>query len=77
VDANGVAQQVVDAAFRIHLKLGPGLFESVYEVILASELEKRGLAVLRQHPVPLRYEGLEFESAFRADLMVNELVNGL
>src|SRR4029450_1668658 len=54
--------------------VGPGLLESVYEMILARELAKRGLIVERQRAVPIRYEDLEFELKFRADLMVNDLV---
>ena len=51
-DLNSISGTIVDAAFHIHRTLGPGLLESVYEVILAHELEKRGLKVERQKPVP-------------------------
>ena len=71
---NAVAREIVDAAFRLHSALGPGLFESVYEAILASELEKRNLPVTRQQPVPVVYEGTIFEMGFRADLVVDEKV---
>ena len=71
---NAVAQQIVDVAYRLHSKLGPGLFESIYEAILASELEKRGLQVATQHPVPVVYEGTRFEMGFRVDLMVEDKV---
>ncbi len=54
--------------------LGPGLFEIVYEAILASELEKRNLPVSRQQSVPVVYEGTRFEMGFRADLVVDEKV---
>jgi GxxExxY protein len=67
---NAVATQIVDVAYRLHSTLGPGLFESIYETIMASELEKRGLQVLTQHPIPVVYEGTQFEMGFRADLMV-------
>jgi hypothetical protein len=50
---DAVAKEIVDAAYHIHTTLGPGLFESVYEAVLASELEKRGLHVDRQHPIPI------------------------
>ncbi len=50
---NEVAKQIVDAAYRVHTSLGLGLLESVYEVILAYELEKRGLRTVRQQPVPV------------------------
>ena len=57
VGENAVAQQVVDAAFRVHTRLGPGLLESVYEAALAYELEKRGLRITRQQGIPVVYEG--------------------
>ena len=71
---NEVAKQVVDAAFHVHTSLGPGLLESVYEVVLAYELEKRGLRTLRQQPVPIVYQGTRIEMGFRADLMVEDKV---
>jgi GxxExxY protein len=71
---NEVAKVIVDAAFKIHSTLGPGLLESVYEALLARELENRGLRVLRQHPVPVVYEGLHLREGFRADLIVEGLV---
>jgi GxxExxY protein len=74
ISANEVAREIVDGAFRIHCGLGPGLLESVYEVLLTRELEKKGLAVARQAEIPLRYDGLQFSVAFRADLVVEDLV---
>jgi GxxExxY protein len=74
VTENNVAQHIVDVAYRVHTALGPGLLESVYEIILASELKKRGLPVIRQHPVPISFEGTQFEVGFRADLLVGDLV---
>jgi GxxExxY protein len=71
---NHVSGQIVDAAFKIHSRLGPGLLESVYERILAHELEKRGLKVVRQFPVPIIYEGIRFDEGFRADLVVEDSV---
>ncbi len=71
---NAVAREIVDVAYRVHTVLGPGLFESVYEAVLASELEKRGLHVVRQQPVPVVYEGTRFEMGFRADLVVEDKV---
>lgn len=71
---NEVARQVVDAAYHIHTTLGPGLLESVYEVVLAYELEKRGLRVKRQQAVPVVYGGIEIAVGFRADLVVEEQV---
>jgi GxxExxY protein len=71
---NQIAKQIVDTAYNIHVKLGPGLLESVYEVVLANELKKRGLFVERQKPIPIHYEEMTFEEGFRADLIVANLV---
>jgi len=71
---NEIAKIIVDAAFKIHTTLGPGLFESVYETVLAYELEKRGLRVSRQQPIAIVYDSLEFEEGFKADLMVEDKV---
>ena len=71
---NDIARIVVDACFKIHTTLGPGLLESVYEIVLQRELESRGLRVRRQVPVSIVWEGVTFEEGFRADLIVNDLV---
>jgi GxxExxY protein len=62
---NEVAREVVDVAYRVHVGLGPGLFESVYEVVMASELTERGLDVATQVPIPVVYEvpALRLDSA--------------
>ena len=73
-DLNEISGQILDASIHVHTKLGPGLLESVYEQILAYELERRGLSVERQVPVPIVYEGLHFEEGFRADLIVERCV---
>lgn len=65
---------VVDEAIAIHRELGPGLFEIVYESILAGRLEARGLKVARQVPVPLVYDGQSFEAAFRIDILVENML---
>ncbi len=74
VTENDVAKQIVDAAYRIHTSLGPGLLESVYEVVLAYELEKRGLRTVRQQAVPIVYQGTRIEMGFRADWIVEDSV---
>ncbi len=71
---NEIATQVVDASFKIHTTLGPGLLESVYETVLAHELSKRGLRVLRQQGIPVEYEGVHMDIGFRADLIVEDKV---
>ena len=70
MNENEIAKLVVDAAVKIHSKLGPGLLESVYETVLAKELGRRGLTVMRQVPVPIQYEDLNFDEGFRADIIV-------
>ena len=67
---NEISKQVVDAAYTIHVALGPGLLESVYETVMCHELRKRGLKVERQVAVPVIYDGLQFEEGFRADIVV-------
>ena len=71
---NEISGLIVDAAFKIHHDLGPGLLEHVYEAVLEKELLRRGLRVRRQVPVPIRYDGLEFDEGFRADLIVEECI---
>lgn len=65
-----LSAEVVDAAFHLHKDLGPGLLESVYEVVLAKMLEQRGLIVERQKPISIHYPGLKLDEGFRADLIV-------
>ena len=67
---NEISKQVVDAAYTIHVALGPGLLESVYETVMCHELRKRGLKVERQVAVPVVYDGLQFEEGFRVDIVV-------
>jgi len=67
---NDIAREIVDAAYKVHTALGPGLLESVYEAALAHELQKRGLPVNRQVPLPVVYEEVRLEEGFRADLVV-------
>jgi GxxExxY protein len=68
---NEIAEQILDVAFVVHTKLGPGVFESVYEFVLADELRNNGLMVERQKPMSILYDGIRFDEAFRADLVVN------
>jgi len=69
-DVNAVARIVVDAAFRVHSTLGPGLLERVYEVCLAHELRKRGLSVDSQVELPVFYDGVRLDAGMRIDLVV-------
>ena len=71
---NEIAKLVVDAAYKVHTGLGPGLYEIVYEVTLAHELKKRGLAVERQVPIPIEYDSIKFDEGFKADVIVEDKV---
>ena len=71
---NSIATLVVDAAFKIHKSLGPGLLESVYQATLSYELEKRGLSVRQQVGLPVYYEALKLEIGYRVDLIVSDKV---
>ncbi|HHB89977.1 MAG TPA: GxxExxY protein [Anaerolineae bacterium] len=75
MDENAIAKVVVDAAYRVHVSLGPGLLESAYVVALNYELQKRGLYVETEVPIPLIYDGVVLqEMAYRADMIVEDLV---
>ena len=67
---NEIATQIVDSCYKVHTVLGPGLLESVYEAVLAYELEKRGLTVSRQQSLPVIYESVKLDEGFRADIIV-------
>ena len=71
---NEVAKIIVDVAYQIHTKLGPGLLESVYEAIMIHELRKRGLHVENQVAVPVEWDGINLELGFRPDLVVEHCV---
>lgn len=71
---NEIADRVLDVAFSLHRDLGPGLLESVYEVLLARALEEEGLRVQRQVIIPIHYKGIQLDEGFRADLIVEEKV---
>ncbi|MCW8984556.1 MAG: GxxExxY protein [Thermoanaerobaculales bacterium] len=69
-----IATEIVDAAYKVHSELGPGLLESTYEVCLEHELKKRGLTVRRQVSLPVVYDSIEIEAGYRLDLVVEESV---
>ena len=62
---------ILTEAIRAHRRLGPGVYESVYEAVLERALTRHGLRVERQYPVPIQYDGIDFEEGFRADLLVD------
>ena len=74
MNENQVAQIVVDAAFKVHTKLGPGLLESVYEEVLAYELTQRRLRIERQKPLPVVYDDVRLELGYRIDMLVEDQV---
>jgi len=69
-EIDDITGEIVDAAYKLHSRLGPGLLESVYEMILAKQLEKRGLRVERQKSISFEFDGIHFEDGFRVDLLV-------
>jgi GxxExxY protein len=74
MNENEIAKEVVDSAIKVHSTLGPGLLESVYEVVLAKELGQRGLTIERQVKVPIQYEGVWLDEGFRADIIIERKV---
>ena len=74
MNQNEIAKTVVNASLELHKELGPGLLESVYEVLLADALREHGLDVQRQKPIPIHFRGKTFDEGFRADLIVGGLV---
>lgn len=68
---NQIARETVDAAVQVHKRLGPGLLESVYKSVMAHELTKRGLSVIRERAVPVVYDSIRLDVGFRVDLLVN------
>jgi GxxExxY protein len=71
---NVISRFILDAAFRVHTALGPGLLESAYEACLAHELREAGLKVRAQVPLPLIYKSVKLDVGYRLDLLVDELV---
>ena len=71
---NELSKIIVDVSYKIHTRLGPGLLESVYEIILFHELTKKGLKVERQKPIPIIWDGIHLDIGFRSDLIVEDKV---
>jgi len=70
VELEELARIAVDCGYQLHRDIGPGVLESVYEVLLAESLRERGLACERQVPVPIKYKGIVVDNAFRIDVLV-------
>lgn len=73
-EEEAIGKAIVDAAFKVHSKLGPGLLEKIYEVCLAHELRKSDYSVARQVNIPIEYDWIEFDEGLRLDLLVEDKV---
>lgn len=69
-----IGKIIVNSAYKVHSRLGPGLLEKIYEACLAYEIEKAGLKVRRQVDIPIKYDDLVFDEGLRLDLLVEETV---
>jgi len=74
VEENSLGSTIIGCAINVHTVLGPGLLESTYEACLVHEFSKAGLTIARQVALPVRYDGIELDSAYRIDLLVNDLI---
>ncbi|MBD8677187.1 GxxExxY protein [Sphingomonas sp. CFBP 13720] len=73
-DREDICRDVIDVALRLHRDLGPGLLESVYEMLLAGRLAAMGYHIMRQYPIDIVFDGMRFDAAFRIDLMIDHTV---
>ncbi len=71
MEIDALSGEVIDACIGIHRELGPGLLETVYETVLAGELQRRGLIVDRQKPIDVEFRGVVHPAAFKIDLLVD------
>lgn len=74
MEINKITELVIGCAIEVHKSLGPGLLESAYEECLAFELQKTGLKVERQKPVPVIYKDIKLDCGYRIDLLIEDLV---
>jgi GxxExxY protein len=74
MEVDEITGAIIDESIKIHRELGPGLLETVYEVVLARALQRRGFEVERQRAIKFEYDGLMFDDAFKLDLLVEGLV---
>ncbi len=74
MDIEKIGAIIIDSAIKVHQSLGPGLLESAYQVCLAHELTKRGLKVACEVPLPVVYDGITIETAYRIDMLVEDRV---
>ena len=73
-EEEAIGKSIVNAAYKVHSGLGPGLLEKIYEVCLDHELEKEGLECLRQFRIPIKYDGIVFDEGLRLDILVSKKV---
>ncbi len=73
-EEEALIKEIVDCAFKVHVKLGPGLLERIYEVCFCHELNKKGIKFSSQVKTPIVYDNLKFEEAFRIDVLVEDKV---
>ena len=74
MDFEAIGREIVDAAIRVHSRIGPGMLESAYEACIEYELGRRSLAVRKQVPMPIRYDELTLDIGYRLDLLVEDAV---
>jgi len=74
MNENEIAKIVVDTAFKIHTKVGPGLLESAYQAFLCHELAMRGLQVESEVPMPVEFDGVKIDAGYRADILIGKSV---
>jgi iron complex transport system substrate-binding protein len=74
MEVNEITGKIVDTAYHLHTELGPGLLESIYEIIFADVLVSKGFSVQRQMPIPIQFAGKVYDEGFRADLVVERCV---
>lgn len=74
MEINQITHEILDSAYKIHSKLGPGLLESAYQACLVYELRKKGFKVEVEKPLPLIYEEVKLECGYRIDLLVENQV---
>jgi len=73
-ELNELGKEIVDAAFKVHKVLGPGLLEKIYEVCLCHELSKKGINTARQVNIPIKYDGITFDEGLKLDVLVEDKV---
>ncbi len=74
IEEERIAKDIVNAAFKVHKALGPGLLEKIYEICLTHELRKVGYSAQRQVEVPFKYDGITFKEGLRIDILVEDCV---